>query len=316
MKKLFRILLVMVSFFVAVETAFTDSDADRSEYTAESQAPADRFSIASFNLQSFRLSDTVDIELLADFISRFEIAAVQNIDGAGSATALLDDILSAVNAFGNDYDYLIGPSVGDTNTHYAFIYRSDMAVPVQWSTFTGSGTSDFRWPPFITRFQLGGDGFDITLANILVESDSRTLGIELLPVLVDSIKKAFPDETDIILLGDMDTGCQDPETEGSFDSLEQENYIDLIPADTAANTDPVNCSRARIIVASYSDELFWEKSGILRIDGEADSALQRSAGESNSAPGYTALAVVGDDDDPETEGSQTGGFCFFKASSN
>ena len=318
MRTLFNILLVMVTIFVVVEPAFTDSNADRITPTFESRAPVDRFSIASFNLQAFRLqdTDTVDIGLLAELISRFEIAALQNTDGTNDAVALLDNILSSVNAFGNDYDYLLGPGVGDTNTHYAFIFRSDMAVPTQWYTFTESGTDTFRWPPFIARFQLGEDGFDVTFANIFVDPDFRSREIDALPVLGDSIKKAFPDETDIILLGDMDSDCQDPQVENLFKSLDQENYIGLISTEMAANTDPSVCRHAQIIVASYSDELFWEESGILRIDWEVDSALQRSTNESNSAPGFTALAIVGDDDDPETEGSQSGGFCFFKSSSN
>mgnify|MGYP001820412336 CR=1 FL=1 len=138
----------------------------------------------------------------------------------------------------------------------------------------------------------------------------------MLPVLVDGIQNAFPDESDIIILGDMDSDCQHPQVEDLFKSLDQKNYIGLISAEMAANTDPSVCRHAQIIVASYSDELFWEGSGILRIDGEADNALQRSINESNSAPGFTALAIVGEDDDPETEGSQSGGFCFFKSSSN
>ena len=315
---MFRSIFIILAVILASELAFTESDSDRIKLLPESQVPADRFSIASLNLQTFCLpeADAYAIESLAEFISDFEIVALQKINRCGDAVELLDDIIWAANAYGNKYDYIIGPSVGNMNSYFAFIYRSNAAIPIDWYSFTDSGNFTFRWSPLVVRFNLGDNGFDITLANILIDPASHIQESDALSVLVDDIKNEFPDEIDIIILGNMPSVCQDPQKDDLPKPTGQESYIELIPFGDTMRIDPSICKHARIIVASYSDELYWEESGILAIDREAEKSPNLTANTYVSAPGYTTLAVVDKEDDLETGGTTTGGFCFFKSSSN
>ena len=311
-------LLIVLAVIFASELAFTESDSDHLEFLPESQVPAHRFSIASLNLQAYCLpdADSVDIESLAEFISEFEIVALQKIDRCGDAVALLDDIIWAVYAYGNEYDYILGPPIGNMNNYFAFIYRSNVAIPIDWYSFNDFGNITFRWSPLVVRFKLGDNGFDITLANISIDPASYIQEFDALSVLVDDIKNEFPDETDIIILGNMTSVCQDPQTDDHFKPLGQDSYIELISFEDTMRIDPSGCPHAQIIVASYSDELFWEESGILVINRVAERSSNLTASTSVSAPGYTTLAVVGKENESESGGTTTGGFCFFKSSSN
>jgi len=92
----------------------------------------DTIKIASFNIQVFgrsKASKPEVMEVLSKIIFQFDIVAIQEIrDKTGKA---IKDLEVAVDALGENYDFIIGPRLGRTNSkeQYAYFYRVSTIQP-------------------------------------------------------------------------------------------------------------------------------------------------------------------------------------------
>ena len=106
----------------------------------EATVSYDTIKIASFNIQVFgryKASKPEVMETLASIISQFDIVAIQEIrDKSGKA---IKDLVVAVDALGENYDFIIGPRLGRTNSkeQYAYFYRVSTIRPSE-SYISGS----------------------------------------------------------------------------------------------------------------------------------------------------------------------------------
>ena len=106
--------------------------------TATSANTEDTIKIASFNIQVFgraKASKPEVMATLASIISQFDIVAIQEIrDKSGKA---IKDLEVAVDDLGMNYDFIIGPRLGRTNSkeQYAYMYRVSTIRPGESYTY-------------------------------------------------------------------------------------------------------------------------------------------------------------------------------------
>ena len=132
--------------------------------------------IASFNIQIFGRSKADKPEVmgtLAKIINEFDLVAIQEIrDSSGTA---IDKLEESVDALGVDYEYIIGPRLGRSNSkeQYAFMYRTDIIEPISDATYEDPDDL-FHREPFMAYFKLKNGSFDFVLINIHTDPDDAT----------------------------------------------------------------------------------------------------------------------------------------------
>lgn len=313
MARLFKILLIGMSLFFICESTFINTDVTSQAYESDNTGSNPQFYIASFNLGAFDLADSDDLDLIADIISRFEIVALQNIQ-SDTLWSALGELIEKTNAYGHPYDYLIDSNFMHVAPGLAYVYRMDVVYPVQWYTFTGFLNEGIEHAAFIVRFEHNDGHTDFTLINHQTNSEIALLGADFLPVVFNDVKENFPDELDIIFLGPTDMDCKLDGPDSSFDGIDDENFICLIDYSQRHNQRTISSVAPQIIIAAYSEELYWEEGYILEI-AESNAVGDTQAFSLVDQPGFSGLIVV-NTTNQTSDGSNTKGFCFFNAASN
>jgi len=312
-----KILFFALSFYTVWGTVFNGTQISSKEYDTGEVNSQKRFVIASYHLGSADLNDPDTLRAMADILSRFEIVALQCVRDE-HADAALYEMVEEMNHYGYQYDYLLGPNTGDAFTRYAFVYRADILYPVQWYSYDDSKEHDFIWEPFVARFEMDGGTFDVTLVNYHTEPASRPREIDFLPLVVDDLKKRFPDETDVIVLCSAKTDYNTLIVSDPFKVLEQKDYILLLDAETTHSNGADGPVDPQIIIAASSEEMYWEDAGSLAIDTESNSGQYTEAVLSTNQAGFSSVIIVNDqpeDTEDKKEGSSSKAFCFFGTTS-
>ena len=317
MRPKYKILLSALSLYVVGSTAFNGTHISSQEHDTGSTNSQKRFILASYHSGSADFTDPDTIRAIADFLSRFEIVALQCIREE-NADAALYELVGELNRYGHHYDYLLGPIVGDALTRYAFVYRADIMYPVHWYSYDDSREHDFLWEPFVARFKMDDDTFDVTLVNYYTEPASRPREIDFLPRVVDDVKKRFPDEIDVIVLCSAKTDDYSLSFNDPFKLLEQEDYFLLLDPETTHPDGADNPVEPQIIIAASSAEMYWEDAGIVGIDAESRTGQDTGAVLPPNQAGFSSVIIVNEapeDTEDKNKGSGSKAFCFFGTTS-
>jgi hypothetical protein len=317
MRPRYKILLFTLSLYIVGSTVFNGTQTSSQEYDAGVTNSQNRFIIASYHPGSADITEPDTIRAIADILSRFEIVALQCIRDE-NADAALHELVGEMNRYGHQYDYLLGPIVEDTPTRYAFVYRTDIMYPVQWYTYDDAKEQDFLWEPFVARFKMDDDMFDVTIVNYYTESASRPREIDFLPLVINDAKKRFPDETDVIVLCSAKTDYNTLIVSDPFKVLEQEDYILLLDAETTHSNGADVPVEPQIIIAASSEKMYWEDAGLVAIDAESSTGQDTGAVLSTNQAGFSSVIIVNDepeDTEDKKEGSSSKAFCFFGTTS-
>jgi hypothetical protein len=316
MKPEYKIPLFAVLFYSLGGAVFIGSETSSRQYDAAITNPQNRFIIASCHLGSADLTDPETIGAIADIMSRFEIVALQYAQDANAVFAV-EELVAELNRYGLPYEYLLDPMAGADQTRYAFVYRADIILPVEWYSYHDSSTDDFHREPLIAKFSADYGKFDFILVNYSVEADSGTEETDLLQNVVTDVKERYPNETDIIILCSAKT-YHNPDYSDPFQSLDQKNYIPLLNTATAHDDGADDPFYPQIIIADSSEEMLWEDAGVLAIDSESGTEPDAGTLISTSSAGFSTIIIVNDAPQEKywEEGSSSKAFCFFGTSSN
>jgi hypothetical protein len=319
MKPGYKTLLLALLIYFFGGTVFDGTETSSQEFDAGATESQNRFTIASYNLESVDLTDLETIRATADILSRFDIIALQCIR-SDDAESVLDSLVEELNRYGYHYEYLLGPFVKDGSNRYAFIHRPDIMRPVEWHSYDDSKENNFGIKPFFARFETHDATFDFTLINYYAELESKLQEIDLLPLVIDDVKVRFPEETDIIILCSAKTDYDTLSVSDPFKSLEQKDYILLLNAETNQGKknidDPID---SQIIVAAASEEMFWEDAGLLAIDSESIDEQDTDAVLWSRQPGFSSIIIVNnvpENAEDMNNGANSKAFCFFGTTSN
>jgi len=313
MRPRYKTLLFTLSLYIAGSTVFNGTQTSSQEHDAGVTKSQNRFIIASYHPGSADITEPDTIRAIADILSRFELVALQCIRDE-NADAALYELVGEMNRYGHQYDYLLGPVVEDSLTRYAFAYRADIMYPVQWYSYDDSKQHNFMCEPFVARFEMDGGTFDVTLVNYHTEPASRPREIDFLPLVVDDLKKRFPDETDVIVLCSAKTDYNTLIVSDPFKVLEQKDYILLLDAETTHPNGADNPVDLQIIIAASSKKMYWEDAGLVAIDAETSIGQDTGTVLSTNQAGFSSVIIVNDapeDTEDKKQGSSSKAFCFF-----
>jgi len=206
------------------------------------------------------------MEILADIISQFDIVAIQEIrDKTGKA---IKDLEVAVDALGENYDFIIGPRLGRTNSkeQYAYFYRVSTIRAGESYTYTETGSDVIHREPFIAQFSSKNGTFDFILITSHVDPDDVVPELAVFPSIVADAKNHFGGETEIMILGDLNADCGYFDEDQQIELREPDKYKWLISNGMDTNVAGSSCAYDRIIVTSAMNAKFTGEAGVLRFD--------------------------------------------------
>lgn len=179
--------------------------------SANSQRPADKLLIASFNIQVFGTSKIAKrdvMSVIVQVIRQFDIVAIQEIRSKDDT--LLTQLITMLNSDGSRYDYLIGPRLGRSisTEQYAFIYDTQRVEYDPSSVGTMGDPGDLlHREPMVARFRPRtadpNRAFSFWLVNTHTDPDEVDTEVAALAQVFQVMRSARPDEDDVILLGDL-----------------------------------------------------------------------------------------------------------------
>jgi deoxyribonuclease-1-like protein len=173
--------------------------------------PKNSLLVASFNIQVLgqsKISKPGMTEKLAYILRQFDLVAIQEI--RAKKDNILPELISAINANGSRYSFIIGPRLGRTvsTEQYAFIFNTDTVEHDPSSVGTMTDPSDLMHrEPFVARFrartQSPDHAFTFWMVNIHTDPDEVPQEIAALADVFQIMQRARKDEDDVILLGDL-----------------------------------------------------------------------------------------------------------------
>ena len=176
--------------------------------------PTDAITICSFNIQVFgesKIAKPQVVDVLAKVVRKFDIVAIQEV--RAKSDSVIPQFLSAINADGSRYQFVIGPRLGRTvsKEQYTFIYDSTRIEVDPSSVGTSPNPGDrLHRPPLHARFRVRANppesGFSFWLVDTHTDPDEVSAEVNALADVFMEMKALRPDEDDVILLGDFNAG--------------------------------------------------------------------------------------------------------------
>lgn len=222
----------------------------------EGSFPAERLTLASFNIRILSTASRDDTELasIADILQKYDLIAIQELRDE----EVLKRTAAILQQRGFGYAYEISPPVGrGVKERYAYLYRTDRVQPVQPGRLYQERGDEFIREPFYATFR--SSSFDFTLVTIHVLFGSseaeRRPEIEELAAVYQAVQDEDPAEQDVILLGDFNFPPQD----GGFSRLK------AIPGMAFLITPP---AKTTITDTSLYDNFWFQEPHVREYAGE------------------------------------------------
>lgn len=173
--------------------------------------------IASFNLgrfDDFKQANPQVNDVLVHLLPKFDLVAVQGIRGKNQSPLIrLVDQINA--ASGRAYQFVTCPTQQrDAIEHYsAFIFDSNrIDVDGRSVRFIEDPLGRMRVKPLMGLFSAKGpdvsEAFTFTLINVEVDPTRTAVELDVLAEAYRAVCKSYPQEDDVILLGDLETDDQ------------------------------------------------------------------------------------------------------------
>jgi deoxyribonuclease-1-like protein len=178
--------------------------------------PADAITIGSFNIQVFgesKIAKPQVVDVLVRVVRGFDVVAIQEV--RAKSDSVIPQFVSAINADGSRYAFVIGPRLGRTASkeQYTFIYDTTRIEldPASVGTSLNPGDRLHR-PPLHARFRTRVNppeaGFSFWLVDTHTDPDEVKQEVDALAQVFMEMKALRPDEDDVILLGDLNASPQ------------------------------------------------------------------------------------------------------------
>jgi deoxyribonuclease-1-like protein len=213
--------------------------------------------IASFNIQVFgdsKASKPYVMQTLAAIIQNFQVVAIQEIRSQDDY--LIDNFLRQyVNTGGRQYDRVVGPRLGRTNSkeQYAFIYDTQAVELNRQSVYTVHDPQDLlHREPLVAMFRARGpnpqEAFTFVLVDCHTDPDETDQELDALGQVYRAVRQSAGGEDDVILLGDLNVDDHHlgqlgqlpgvrPIVTGVFSNTRQNKLYDNIVIHTPSTTE-------------------------------------------------------------------------------
>jgi endonuclease/exonuclease/phosphatase family metal-dependent hydrolase len=247
--------------------------------------------LATFNIQVLgqsKLGKPAVVATLVDVVNDYDLVAVQEIRDATETTA--GAFRDALNAGPEPYAVIVGPRLGRTSSkeQYAFFYRERAVEPLPGAYTYADPGDRFEREPYIVPFRVrgGGPGFDFVCVNVHTKPEDATAEIAALVDVVADVQQRFPDEGDIIVLGDFNADGAYYDEDGAAQPLRAPAFRWLIPNDTDTTVAASANTYDRVVwVAAETDPNYAGTWGVRRFD-EEPAFLARGAAAATVSDHY------------------------------
>ena len=228
---------------------------------------------------------------IVKIISQFDIVAIQEIrDKSGTAVVKLENMMDTT---GTNYNYVIGPRLGRTSSkeQYAYMYGAG-TIDITYISMEDS-FDKFHREPYMCQFKAKTGNFDFVLIIIHTDPDDATDEIEALPLALTEARNHFKNESDFIILGDLNADCT------YFDESAYKNTAInhwLIGNEVDTNLAKSSCTYDRIIITDGVEEDYAGNSGVFRFDIMYDLPYIEAKKVSDHYPVYSDFYIGKDTD--------------------
>jgi endonuclease/exonuclease/phosphatase family metal-dependent hydrolase len=172
--------------------------------------PGETIKIASFNIQVFgqsKLSKPLVMEILARLVRQFDVVAIQEIRSIDQD--VMPQFVEIINAADRNYDFVIGPRIGDTNSkeQYAFVFdRQTIEVDRSFTYTVNDPDNLLHREPLVGWFRARGpnaeEAFTFTLINVHTDPDLVASEMSVMDDVYRVVRDDGRNEDDVIILGD------------------------------------------------------------------------------------------------------------------
>jgi endonuclease/exonuclease/phosphatase family metal-dependent hydrolase len=166
--------------------------------------------IASFNIEVFgekKFENKQVVDVLAKIVRMFDVVAVQEVRAMDPT--LISRFVQQVNASGAQYDFVLGPRLGNTNIkeQYVFIYDQTRIEIDRTSAYTVRDPDNLlHREPLVCGFRARAappeQAFTFTLVNVHTDPDDVDDECNALASAYQMVRNDGRGEDDIIMLGD------------------------------------------------------------------------------------------------------------------
>ena len=227
--------------------------------------------LANFNIQVFgktKAGKPEVMEIISKIIRNYDIVAIQEIRDASQTTMpKLKNIVN--NEQEHKYDFIISKRLGRTTSkeQYVYIYNTSKIelIGLPYIYPEPSDNDMFHREPYIAYFKVKNGNFDFVLITIHTDPDEATQEINDLPEVVEYTKNAFQNESDFIILGDLNADCRYFDEDGQS-PLKSSDYYWVIDNSLDTTTKSTICTYDRIIITTSATTDYTGESGVFRYD--------------------------------------------------
>lgn len=250
--------------------------------------------IASFNIQVFgrtKANKPEVMENISKIIRNFDLVAIQEIrDVTQTAVVKLNDTINHEQK--HQYTYIMGERLGRTSSkeQYAYFYNTS-TIELIGSPYTYSEppyNDMFHREPYIANFKVKNGSFDFVLITIHTDPDEATQEINDLPDVVEDTKNVFPNETNFIILGDLNADCRYFDENGES-PLKNSDYFWVINNSLDTTTKSTVCTYDRIIITTETVADYTKDCGVFRFDEVYNLTYEETIAISDHYPVYAAF---------------------------
>lgn len=178
--------------------------------------PGETITIASFNIQVFgqsKLEKPRAMEILAQIVRKFDVVAIQEI--RSSAQDVMPRFIELINSTGRNYDYIIGPRLGNSSSkeQYAYAFdRQTIEVDRRYVYTVADPDNLLHREPLVAWFRTRGpepdETFTFSLVNIHTDPDIVDIELAVMDDIFRVVRDDGRNEDDVIILGDLNADDQ------------------------------------------------------------------------------------------------------------
>ena len=209
--------------------------------TAPPPRGGDTIRIATWNIQVFgeaKLSDPAAMQVIVSVLKNFDLIAIQEV--RAQSQDILPQLIALLNADGQyQYDYVIGPRLGRTNSkeQYAFVFDMASIEVDRYQLYTINDQDDLlHREPLVGWFRARlapekqAQAFTFSMVNIHTDPDEVDRELNALDDVFFAVQGDGRNEDDVILLGDVNVN------EKHLGELGKISGLTWVVANTPTNT--------------------------------------------------------------------------------
>jgi endonuclease/exonuclease/phosphatase family metal-dependent hydrolase len=254
--------------------------------------PGDTIRIATFNIQVFgehKLADARTADALVRIIRKFDVVAIQEIRAKDAN--FMARFLAMVNAGGFQYDCVVGPRLGrtDSKEQYAYLFDLSRVEIDRTSLYTVADPDDLlHREPFVAGFRARGapqqEAFTFSLIDIHTDPDETDGELNALDDVFRAVRNDGRGEDDVILLGDLNVD------ESHLGQLGALPYIAYVVSGVPTNTRGTH-TYDNIIFDRRATTEYTGTAGVLDVMREFNLTMDQALLVSDHLPVWAEFSV-------------------------